>query len=85
MPSNTPALMRLLQAYGAKAIQDITQQGLLEVDAQLSLRSTETHLALHKTSALLRHCVRTGCVSEACVSVVGHAGDLPEAGGQQSA
>ena len=36
-PGNIPALTRLLQAYCAKAMPEITQQGLLEVGGLLSL------------------------------------------------
>ena len=39
-PGNIPALTRLLQAYCRKAMKEITQQGLLEVNA-LSLSSVD--------------------------------------------
>ncbi len=53
-PGNIPALTRLLQAYCRKAMKEIKQQGLLEVNA-LCLSHHWTSEPQRHTRALLSH------------------------------
>ena len=84
-PGNIPALTRLLQAYCAKAMPEIAQQGLLEVCLS---RQSLSRGVLQKRDRKLHISFLPFCenVSQCVVKCsAGYAGHLPKAGGEQGA
>lgn len=61
-PGNIPALARLLQAYCAKAMTEITQQGLLEVGRPATSRETSISQN-HYAFSLHLECRMSGLIS----------------------